>query len=1088
MADRYSVDDILSEFGSSRGKKESSVRRSQGAEERERSSQDIEQDEEDVKVWTGSSSSGRANGTFGKKPMEEDEEDEEDFWRPKRKSFRNAPPARKAAQEEPEEDEEDEEDFWSPKKKSARSAPPTRKAVREEPEEDEEDEEDFWSPKKKSARSAPPARKAVREEPEEDEEDEEDFWSPKRKSFRNAPPTRKAVREEPEEDEEDEEDFWSPKKKSTRSAPPARKAVREEPEDDEENEDRFWHLKKKLSPTGEHTGAMKGKTDSRKGSEQGEEQEEGSTAFRRRPPRSAPTRPRLGEQAFTPTTPEEMDALLDRFGGREKADLDFLEEPLTPEEPEKPTPAQTFVADWEQRAREKTGPIPDLKKMAPKMAEEEQPQRARSQQQSRPRQQSQQNRQARPGVRQEGGEEPRQEQAKGPRRSQQANEGGRRSLYQPGRRPSRMAAAARIVTSGEGGAEPEDELDAKILASTAQEERDEPQRPARQPKRPPQSKRAQQAEEIFQATAEAQEEEEETAAARPVKKRQENNAQVAQQLDRMRTSLFIRLGVNLITLAMVVYLTLAPEYAFPLPGFLDPGENLSAYLWSGVILVMISTVVSGNTVGGGMLSLLRLRPNNDCYSSLAVFACLIQGAYVAMTPALYEEYSSNIYLPMAVLMLLFNTLGKLIMLSRMAHSFSFAVSKGDKQVAGVVESRELSRRLAGNVAEDEPRVAYFSQASSVSNFLDQAFSESKAEDISKIIAPMTAVAALVMALISYLFSKDIFTAACVYTGALCITSPVAGVIASNLPLSLVNGRLARWGATLCGYEAVGRFSGVNTLYLKCSELFPKGCVTIQGIKTLDRRPIDQVILDAVSVLGSCDSPLTPLFREMVPDGHILQKVESLEYQDEMGLSAWVGGRRVLIGNRQLMDAYGVELPSEEWEERYTQNGNRVLYLSNSGQAAAMYILSYKADKQMRRALELLCDRDMAVCIYSTDPNVTAEEISRIYDFPKELVAIQPAALHGATAKYLAPRGRVRAGLLHNGSPASYVRALLAARSCAGSITLETAFLLLSVVIGFAIVTFFAFTQGMSALTWITIAVYQLFWLLVQRTVPLIRGL
>ena len=1087
MADRYSVDDILSEFGSSRGKKESSVRRSQGVEERERSSQDIEQDEEDVKVWTGSSSSGRANGTFGKKPMEEDEEDEEDFWRPKRKSFRNAPPARKAVREEPEEDEEDEEDFWSPKKKSTRNAPPTRKAVREEPEEDEEDEEDFWSPKKKSTRNAPPTRKAVREEPEEDEEDEEDFWSPKKKSARSAPSARKAVREEPEE-EEDEEDSWSPKKKSTRSAPPARKAAREEPEDDEENEDRFWHLKKKLSPTGEHTGAMKGKTDSRKGSEQGEEQEEGSTAFRRRPPRSAPTRPRLGEQAFTPTTPEEMDALLDRFGGREKADLDFLEEPLTPEEPEKPTPAQTFVADWEQRAREKTGPIPDLKKMAPKMAEEEQPQRARSQQQSRPRQQSQQNRQARPGVRQEGGEEPRQEQAKGPRRSQQANEGGRRSLYQPGRRPSRMAAAARIVTSGEGGAEPEDELDAKILASTAQEERDEPQRPARQPKRPPQSKRAQQAEEIFQATAEAQEEEEETAAARPVKKRQENNAQVAQQLDRMRTSLFIRLGVNLITLAMVVYLTLAPEYAFPLPGFLDPGENLSAYLWSGVILVMISTVVSGNTVGGGMLSLLRLRPNNDCYSSLAVFACLIQGAYVAMTPALYEEYSSNIYLPMAVLMLLFNTLGKLIMLSRMAHSFSFAVSKGDKQVAGVVESRELSRRLAGNVAEDEPRVAYFSQASSVSNFLDQAFSESKAEDISKIIAPMTAVAALVMALISYLFSKDIFTAACVYTGALCITSPVAGVIASNLPLSLVNGRLARWGATLCGYEAVGRFSGVNTLYLKCSELFPKGCVTIQGIKTLDRRPIDQVILDAVSVLGSCDSPLTPLFREMVPDGHILQKVESLEYQDEMGLSAWVGGRRVLIGNRQLMDAYGVELPSEEWEERYTQNGNRVLYLSNSGQAAAMYILSYKADKQMRRALELLCDRDMAVCIYSTDPNVTAEEISRIYDFPKELVAIQPAALHGATAKYLAPRGRVRAGLLHNGSPASYVRALLAARSCAGSITLETAFLLLSVVIGFAIVTFFAFTQGMSALTWITIAVYQLFWLLVQLTVPLIRGL
>ena len=981
MADKYSVDDILSEFGSGRGKKSSSKPVS-SAQPREQASSRQAQEEEDVKVWTGSSS--RSAGAFSSKTVLAGEP------------------------------EEDKEDFWSPRKKSGRAAPAARK-VEEEP---EEDEEDFWSPRKKSGRAVPAARK---------------------------------VEEEPEEAEE-------------RGA--------------------FWHLKKKIPASQTQGNSGEGKPRRL----DGEEEHQQENAFRRRPPRTAPARPRLGEQAFTPTTPEEIDALLDRFGGREKADLDFLETPMASEEPEQPTPAQTFVADWEQRAREQTSQLPDLSREKGQQKTEILRRQTPSRQQQAPvRQSPPVSREEQPQVRPE-------TPSRGRSRQHPAEEGSRRSLYQPGKRPSRMAAAARIVTSGEDGGEPEDDLDARILANTIQEEPEEDRaKAARSPRRRPQTQPVPPSQPRVQRTeepvpAELQEEEDGAAAPRPVKKRQENNAQVAQQLDGMRTGLLIRLVVNLLTLGLVVYLTLAPEYAFPLPGFLDPEENLGAYLWSGVVLVMLSTVVSGNTVGGGMLSLLRLRPNNDCYSSLAVFACLIQGAYVAMTPGLYQQYSANIYLPMAVLMLLFNTLGKLIMLARMAHSFSFVVAKGDKQMAGVVESRELSRRLAGEVVEEEPRVAYFTQASSISNFLDQAFSESKAEDISKIIAPMTAVAALVMALISYLFSKDVFTAACVYTGALCITSPVAGVIASNLPLSLVNGKLSRWGATLCGYEAVGRFSSVNAVYLRCSELFPKGSVTIQGIKTLDRRPIDQVILDAASVLGSCDSPLTPLFREMVPDGHILQKVENLEYEDEKGLSAWVGGRRVLIGNRRLMDAYGVELPPSDWEEQYTQNGNRVLYLSNSGQAAAMYILSYKADKQMRRALELLCDRDMAVCIYSTDPNVTAAEISRIYDFPRELVAIQPASLHGATARYLAPRGRVRAGLLHNGSPASYVRALLAARSCAGSITLETAFLLLSVVIGFAIVTFFAFTQGMSALTWITIAVYQLFWLLVQLTVPLIRGL
>ena len=47
--------------------------------------------------------------------------------------------------------------------------------------------------------------------------------------------------------------------------------------------------------------------------------------------------------------------------------------------------------------------------------------------------------------------------------------------------------------------------------------------------------------------------------------------------------------------------------------------------------------------------------------------------------------------------------------------------------------------------------------------------------------------------------------------------------------------------------------------------------------------------------------------------------------------------------------------------------------------------------------------------------------------------------------------------------------------------------ILSVVVGFALVTFFAFTGGMPALTWVTIAVYQGFWAGVQLLVALLKG-
>ena len=167
-----------------------------------------------------------------------------------------------------------------------------------------------------------------------------------------------------------------------------------------------------------------------------------------------------------------------------------------------------------------------------------------------------------------------------------------------------------------------------------------------------------------------------------------------------------------------------------------------------------SALDSGNTVGGGIISLFCLRPNNDSYSAIGVFACLVQGSYMALRPEMMEHYSANLYLPMAVLLLLFNTIGKMILRGRIAASYRLIGKEGAKHTAAVIEDAALADKLGRDVIDGEPEIAYFTRASGISAFMDQAFSESKAEDVSKIIAPMTAAAAFVMALISYPFHQD----------------------------------------------------------------------------------------------------------------------------------------------------------------------------------------------------------------------------------------------------------------------------------------------------------------------------------------------
>ena len=90
-----------------------------------------------------------------------------------------------------------------------------------------------------------------------------------------------------------------------------------------------------------------------------------------------------------------------------------------------------------------------------------------------------------------------------------------------------------------------------------------------------------------------------------------------------------------------------------------------------------------------------------------------------------------------------------------------------------------------------------------------------------------------------------------------------------------------------------------------------------GIKTFGQRRIDEAILDAASVVCSCETTLADIFLQVIEGKQdILKPVDSVVYEDGMGLSAWVDSKRVLIGNRELMLNHGVDIPSKDYEERY----------------------------------------------------------------------------------------------------------------------------------------------------------------------------
>jgi len=566
----------------------------------------------------------------------------------------------------------------------------------------------------------------------------------------------------------------------------------------------------------------------------------------------------------------------------------------------------------------------------------------------------------------------------------------------------------------------------------------------------------------------------------------ENISQTVEYLKNKKNKLGIALFINALMLLLIVYLAAAPGAGLPMPGFLSLPANLSLYLWISEIAVVISALACGPAIGNGIMALITLKPDADSYCSAAVLACLVQGSYTALNTDVYTTHASSIYLPLAAIMLLFNTVGKLIDCSRLLQTSEMCTVKGEKGVSVRIDDMELTNALMSDLIDDVPSAVCFVKTDKIDSFSKQALSKSRCETISKIICPIAFAAALVMAVLSYFLGRDVFTAACIFTAALCITSPIGGSIACGLPLMIANKRLTNRRACIAGYDAVEELGGVNGVVLRCSDIFPASSVVLHGMKVFHKKSVEETVTVAASILCSCDSTLTGIFKGMVSDISELREVESITYEDLMGISAWVDGQRVLIGSRDIMRKYGIAMPSQEFERELRRGNKRLLYLSVAGELSAVYILSYSPNKGVRRAMSVLADHGYVLCVHSTDPNVTEDMICEIYDVPRDAVKVIPDFYNKDVESYLSCSEKAKPEIVYFGSIPAFARALIASRNCRASVTAESLITLMSILIGFALVTFFAFNGAIGALAWTTIAVYQAFWVLLTLLIPLVR--
>lgn len=496
-----------------------------------------------------------------------------------------------------------------------------------------------------------------------------------------------------------------------------------------------------------------------------------------------------------------------------------------------------------------------------------------------------------------------------------------------------------------------------------------------------------------------------------------------------------------------------------------------------LVCAVLGFVLTLDRMKNGFVTLRPGKASRDSLISLAmVMVIVFSVVLLVVDPAALGGSGVYLYVPVVLFELLFGAIGKLMEYRAVITNFKVVSSPAqyDKYSVTIEKNQSLAEDLVrpGGL-EERAWMAESRKTDFLSGFVKESFSNNFGDKTVKITTPIFLILSLLAGVLAF-FWGDIYAAFTVFTGCLAVSAGAIGLFLTSFPLYTTAKTLSRMGGAVLGGKAVEQFEGVNSLVLDAADLFYPKNITLYGIKTFSNTPIDHAILDATSVLCRTKSVLGCVFLKIIGNHtDYLSPVDSISYEDGMGISAWVNDRRILIGSRELMVHHGIDVPSKDYEDRYLEQNRNLVYLSASGELSGVFILGLGYSEDIRNMLIDLYNNNVLAVVRTVDPILTQEQLAKIFDLPLETFAVVPSRLSKELDASLEPAETAPALVCHNGRLASQIYSVLCAKVLGRPIHAGRWLYLISAGLGVALFVLFTLLGGVGQINNLFLCVYEL---------------
>ena len=266
-----------------------------------------------------------------------------------------------------------------------------------------------------------------------------------------------------------------------------------------------------------------------------------------------------------------------------------------------------------------------------------------------------------------------------------------------------------------------------------------------------------------------------------------------------------------------------------------------------------------------------------------------------------------------------------------------------------------------------------------------------ADKISGYFVPVVIIIAILSFVAYLILGYDFGTALITFVTVLVVACPCSLGLATPLAIVISEGICASNGILVKKSEILENASKINTIVFDKTGTLTYGKLRISQIYNYSNLSEKELIKIAGSIEEKSTHPIGKAFAEYMQENKIAKlEAKNIENIAGYGLTGEIDNKKIILGNRKIIEKFSIENKHLEDEKVLANNGNSIIYVANEKEILALIGVNDIVRENAKKVIENFKKCNIKTIMLTGDNKETAEKIGKELGIDKVISNVLPS--------------------------------------------------------------------------------------------------